>query len=57
MPEKLQYAKVIGNGLQNGTISLTFSTALTKSAEIHYRQKLRLILKASVGLAKMGDLK
>lgn len=24
---------------------------------IHYRQKLRLILKAAVGLAKMGDLK
>lgn len=41
----------------NETISLIFSTALMKPTVIHYRQKLRLVVRASVGLAKMRDLK
>lgn len=43
--------------IANGTISLNLSTALMKPAVIPYRQKLRLMLRASVGLAKMGNLK
>lgn len=39
------------------TISLIFSTALMKPPLLHYGQKLRLILGASVKLAKMGDLR